>query len=167
MPATRAFDVDLAVLAGEAERVPLLRLAAIPALPGLAADLLRNVVDEPTPDLTELFDRLDAGLLVEFAQCRRIGFLAVIDAALRHLPDVGPVDVLGAVGAAADENKALAIDDTQAGAGAIWQVFVFWHGGTLGHSVIPGERMSCARLGIHIPTLNLNRELCRRELCRR
>ena len=45
--AGRMRDVDLAVVAGEAQRVPFLRLAAIFALPGLADDLARNVVAEP------------------------------------------------------------------------------------------------------------------------
>src|SRR4029078_7155444 len=117
-----------AVLAGEAQRIPLLRLAAVLALPSLAADLFGYVVDQPSPDLAELFDRLDAGFLVELAQRRRIGLFAVVDAALRQLPDMGPIDVLRAIGSSADENQALTIDNAQAGAGAIRQGFVFWHG---------------------------------------
>src|SRR5436190_1614177 len=49
-------DVDLAFVAGEAQRVPFLRLPAILALPGLADDLARDVVGEPVLDLAELLD---------------------------------------------------------------------------------------------------------------
>jgi hypothetical protein len=49
---------------------------------------------------------------------------------------MGLVGVFGTVGAAADEHKTLAVDHTQAGAGAIGQVFVFefWHGHLVFHS---------------------------------
>ena len=60
-----------------------------------ADDLARNVVGEPFRDLAELLDRADVGFLVELAQRRRVGIFALVDAALRHLPDVRRVDVLG------------------------------------------------------------------------
>src|SRR5712675_285581 len=40
-------DVDLAVVPGKAQRIPFLGLAAIPTAPGLADDLVRDVVGEP------------------------------------------------------------------------------------------------------------------------
>jgi hypothetical protein len=126
--AARTFHVDLAVLAGKAQRVPFLFLAAVSSFPCLGADFFRNVVGHPIPDLAELFDRFDAGFLVELAKRRRIGLLALVDAALRHLPDVRFVGVLGAIRPPSDEDEAFAIDDTQPGAGAIWQIFVFGHG---------------------------------------
>src|SRR5580700_8908049 len=104
-------DVDLAIITGEAQCKPLLGLAAVFAAPGPADDFARDVVGEPVRDFTEPLDRTDAGLLVEFAQARRPWVFAGIDAALRHLPDMGLVDVLGPLGTAADEDEAGRIDD--------------------------------------------------------
>ena len=50
-------DVDLAVVAGETQRVPFLLLAAVFAVPGLPDDLARNVVGQPFRDLAEALDR--------------------------------------------------------------------------------------------------------------
>ena len=116
-------DVDLALVAGEAQREPFLRLAAIFALPGLADDLARDVVGQPIVDLAELLDRADVGLLVELAQRRRLWILALVDAALRHLPGMRLVDVLGPVDAPADEDAGLAVEHHHADAGAIGQGF--------------------------------------------
>ena len=66
--ATRGMgNVDLAVVAGEAQRVPFLTLPAVFAAPSLAEDLARDVIAELFRDLVELFDRTDIGLLVQFA----------------------------------------------------------------------------------------------------
>src|SRR5437879_6083740 len=102
-------DVDFVVIAGEAQREPLLFLPAIFALPGLADDVARNVVGEPVRDLAELVDRADVGLLVQLAACRPPRVLAGVDAALRHLPDMNLVGMLGPVDAAADEDETLAV----------------------------------------------------------
>ena len=48
-------DVDLAVLAGEAQRVPFLLLAAIFAVPGLADDFTRDVVGAAIPSISPSF----------------------------------------------------------------------------------------------------------------
>ena len=104
--AARAGDVDLAFVAGKAQCEPFLRLPAILALPGLAEDVARDVVGQPVRDLAKLLDRADVGLLVELAQRRLVGVLALVDAALRHLPGVSFVDVFGPVGAPADEDAA-------------------------------------------------------------
>jgi hypothetical protein len=85
-------NVDFAVLAGETQRVPFLALPAVLASPGSANDLARDIVAELFLDLAELFDRADVGFLVKFAQRRRPGVLAAVDAALRQLPGVGLVD---------------------------------------------------------------------------
>src|SRR5882672_2601349 len=61
----RVIDIDLAVIAGEPHREPLLCLSAIFAFPRLAHDLARDVVGEPVRDLGQLLDRADIGLLVE------------------------------------------------------------------------------------------------------
>src|SRR6266436_7387409 len=66
MGASRRRNVDLDIVAGEAQRIPLLGLAAIPATPCLADDIARDVVGEPVVNLAETLDRADAGLLVEF-----------------------------------------------------------------------------------------------------
>src|SRR5690242_15717162 len=70
MAAAGVGDVDFAVLAGEAHREPLLPLAAIATFPGASGDGSWNVVDQPIADLAELFDRADAGFLIEFAPGR-------------------------------------------------------------------------------------------------
>ena len=75
-----------------------------------ADDLARDVVGEPLVDLAELLDRADVGLLVELAQRRRPRVLALVDAALRHLPGVRVVDVFGPVEAAPDEHQTLAVE---------------------------------------------------------
>src|SRR6185312_1101912 len=116
-------DVDLAVLAGEAQRVPLLALAAILAVPGLAGDLGRDVVAEPLLAAAELLDRADIGLLIELALGCRPGLLAGIDAALRHLPYMHRVDVLGPVEAASDEDEAVAVEHREPHAGPIGERF--------------------------------------------
>src|SRR5882762_4179853 len=64
--ASRRRNVDLAIVAGEAQRIPLLGLAAIPAAPCLADDAARNVIGEPVVNLSETLDRSDAGLLIKF-----------------------------------------------------------------------------------------------------
>src|SRR6187549_701835 len=43
-------DIDLVVLAGEANRVPFLPLAAIAALPGAPGNGAWNVIDQPVRD---------------------------------------------------------------------------------------------------------------------
>ena len=116
-------DVDLALLAGEAQRVPLLTLAAVLAVPGLADDFARNVVAEPFLAAAELLDRADIGLLLELALGCRPGPLAGIDAALRHLPYMHRVDVLGPVEAATDEDEAVAVEHREPHAGPIGERF--------------------------------------------
>src|SRR5262249_52750440 len=126
--AARAIDVDLAVVAGEAHREPFLRLSAIPALPGLTHDITRNIVVEPVRDLGKLLDRADIGLLVELAQRSRPRVLALIDAALRQLPGMGVVDVLGPAQALADEDAVSAVEHHDADAGPIGEGLEAGHG---------------------------------------
>src|SRR5215475_7628077 len=110
----RVIDVDLAVIAREAHREPLLCLSTIFALPGLADDLARDIVAEPVRDLGKLLDRANIGLFVEFAQRGWPGLLPRVDAALGQLPGMGGVDVLGAVATLADKDTAGTVehDDT-------------------------------------------------------
>src|SRR4029079_1176784 len=91
--AAGARDIDLAILAGEAYRVPFLPLPAIAALPGAPRNGARNIVDQPIGDFAELLDRSHAGFLVQLALRGGPGILAGIDAALRHLPDMGFIDM--------------------------------------------------------------------------
>src|SRR3954453_8569604 len=51
--ATGVHDVDLGILAGEADREPFLPLSAIAALPGAAGHGARNIVDQPVGDFAE------------------------------------------------------------------------------------------------------------------
>ena len=69
---------------------------------------MRQVVVEPVGNFAELLDRRDVGFFVQFAQCGRPRVLALVDAALRHLPDMREIDVLRPLGAPADEHEALA-----------------------------------------------------------
>src|SRR5262249_9624852 len=112
----------------EAHGEPFLRLSAVFAFPGLTYDFSRNVVAEPVLNLPELLDRTDVGLLVEFAQGRRPRVLTRVDAALRHLPGMGRVDVLRAVAALADKGAAGRIEHHEADAGPIGKGLVGGHG---------------------------------------
>src|SRR5580692_1335813 len=125
--AAGAGDVDLGVVAGETDHVPFLPLPPIPALPGAPGNGARNVIDQPVGDLAELLDRADAGFLIKFAPGRRPGILAWIDTALRHLPDMGFVDMFDATGAATDKGQPGCVDQHNADAGSIGQVFVARH----------------------------------------
>src|SRR5260221_12522730 len=120
-------DIDFVVPAGEANRVPFLPLAAIAALPGAPGNRAWNVIDQPVRDLAELLDRADTGFLVELALRGLPGVLAGIDAALRHLPNVGFVDVFDAAGAATDEDEPFRVDQHHADACSVGQVFVAPH----------------------------------------
>ena len=65
-------------------------------------------------------------MLVSSLSSRRAAgqeFLAPVDAALRHLPDVDVVGVLGAADAAADEGEAGAIEHGHADAAAVGKGF--------------------------------------------
>src|SRR6185503_14066422 len=125
--AAGAGDVDFGVLAGKAHREPFLPLPAVAALPGAACHRAWNVVDQPIRDLAELLHRADAGFLVKLALGGFPGVLAGIDAALRHLPDVGFIDMFDAAGAAANEDQSGRIDQHHADAGPVRQVLVARH----------------------------------------
>src|ERR1700733_5031898 len=103
MAAAGMRDVDLALHAGESQRVPFLGLAAVFAAPGLPDDVARDVVGQPVLDLAEALDRADVCFLVELAQRRRPGVFAGIDAALRHLPGMGRIHMLRPMAALPDE----------------------------------------------------------------
>src|ERR1041385_2424112 len=78
---------DLTLVPGEAEREPLLPLAAEFREAMRRAVIGREIVSEPARGLAEIRNRGDAGLLVELALRRRARIFVRIDAALRHLPD--------------------------------------------------------------------------------
>src|SRR5690606_7026953 len=109
------------VMAGEAEREPFLLLAAIFSLPGDTDEMIGKIVSDPPRRLADQLDRAHIRFLVELAQRALIGILAGIDAALRHLPCVSGV-LIAALGALADENAALAVDEHHAHAGAIEKI---------------------------------------------
>ena len=116
-------NVDFAFRADEAHREPFLRLAAIFAFPDLAHDVARNIVVQPIRNLADALHRADVGLLAQFPQRRRPRLFTVIDAALRHLPSMGEVDMLGPFNAAADKNLAVAIEQHDADTGTIGEIF--------------------------------------------
>src|SRR5262245_53432751 len=99
------FHFDLIVLAGETHGEPFLALAAIAAFPGAPGDRAGNIVDQPVVDFAELLDRADAGLLIELARGGFPDVFAGVHAALRHLPDMGVVDMLDAAGPSSDKDQ--------------------------------------------------------------
>ena len=127
--AARLGDVDLAVLAVEAEGKPLLGLAAVAAAPGLAGDDRWQVVGEPFGRLGEQGRRADIGFFVELARRGGERRLAGIDAALRHLPGMRAVDMFGSGTAAlAGEDETVTVDQHHPDTGAVGQVFEAGHG---------------------------------------
>src|SRR5712692_9348010 len=126
--AARMRDVDLGILPGEAQRVPFLLLAAVAAAPRVGNELVRQIVGEPFAQLRDELDRADVGLLAELAERRAERSLARIEPALRHLPGMDRVDLLGAAGAPPDEHAALAIEHHGSDARPIGQVLVGAHG---------------------------------------
>src|SRR6478609_8022605 len=130
-------NVDFSVLAGKAYREPFLSLPAVAALPGASCHGAWNVVDQPIRDFAEFLHRADAGFLVKLALGGLPGVLAGIDAALRHLPDMGFIDMLDAAGAAANEDQPGRIDQHHADAGPVWQVLVARH--------VPHDSLACIK----------------------
>src|SRR3981189_2351743 len=122
-----ARDIDFGVLAGKSRPIPFLPLAPIAALPGAPGSGARKVIDQPIRDLAELLHRADAGFLIEFALRRRPGILAGIDPALRHLPDVGFVDVFNTADVSTDEDESGWVDQHHTDACSIGQVCVARH----------------------------------------
>src|SRR5690242_9808542 len=78
-----AGDVDIAVLAGEAEGEPSLALAAEAAAPETGDQLVRQVVAEPVAALGQELGRGRADLLLQLAPGGLDRALARVDAALR------------------------------------------------------------------------------------
>src|SRR5262249_22457676 len=90
-----AFDVDLALRAGEAEGVPLLLLAAVLALPQRLRELGRQIVAQPAIALGQQLCRGDTGLLMQLAPGGVERILALVYPALWHLPGgTGAVEAL-------------------------------------------------------------------------
>src|SRR6516164_4747874 len=125
--ASGACNIDLGVLASEAEREPFLPLPAVAPLPGTPGDGARNVVDQPVGYLAELFHGADVGFLIEFALGGFPGVLAGINAALRHLPDMGLLHMLDAAGAPPDEDQPILVDQHHADTGPVGQILVARH----------------------------------------
>src|ERR1043165_8982241 len=100
-------DVDVAILSEEAGEVPILVLALVLPLPERAAKLFRQIVLQPLGAGRHALDEFggDAGFLLELAKRGRPRFLAVVDAALRHLPRLVRV-----IDPSADEYLALGVE---------------------------------------------------------
>src|SRR5437016_6160551 len=86
LAAARPGDVDLRILALEAEREPLLRLPAVLAAPRLRHQLGRQVVIEPTRRGVEERQALHGGLFIDLTENGALRLLIAIEAALRHPP---------------------------------------------------------------------------------
>src|SRR5688572_5960537 len=110
-------DVDVAVGAEEAECEPFLALAAEPALPDLRHQLGRQIVLQPILALADEARAVGADLLAHLAPGGLQRLLALVDAALRHLPGrAGVVDALG------HEHLALLVDQHDADARPVGQL---------------------------------------------
>src|SRR5664279_3167146 len=115
-------DIDLGLLALEAECEPLLLLAPVAPAPRLANQVGRQIVGEPAGRLPEQAHVTDRGLLVKFTQRRLIRVFALIEAALRHLPPVALASALVfLVGTVTDPDEAGRIEQRNADARAIGQ----------------------------------------------
>src|SRR5687767_9418215 len=80
------FEIDLALIAGKAHSELLLRLATILAFPGLADEMLGEVVIIPARRFRDHMGGGDGGFLREFPQYGFARALALVEAALGHLP---------------------------------------------------------------------------------
>src|SRR5690242_10422024 len=87
-------DVDVGIAAGEGEGEPLLHLALPASFPVPRMHCLRHVVGHPVAALAQQQRLGRADLLTKLAARRLDGRLALVDAALRHLPGVGLVQPL-------------------------------------------------------------------------
>src|SRR5581483_5004480 len=121
--------IDLALRPFEARREPELLLSAIPPFPSQADQLLRKVVQQPIPGAAEDADAANPGLLKQLAARRGFRLLAFVEAPLRHLPPL-PLAFwrIGALGAPSHERAALAVEQHDADARAIWQPVFVRHG---------------------------------------
>ena len=109
-------EVDVVVRAAEAQRVPVLALAAVAPGPlGRLLEVRGQLVLDGLGQLTDQLDLggLDAGLLVQLTERRSERLLALVDAALRELPDLGR----HAADPAAHEDQAIVTHDDDAHAG--------------------------------------------------
>src|SRR5690606_6674941 len=87
---TRGAKIDVAIAADQAHQEPDLLLAAVVAAPFATYPVLGHLVAQPvarTPDDAYVM-RMQAHLLVQFAEHRLLGRFAARDAALRKLPGV-------------------------------------------------------------------------------
>ena len=101
---------DVAVLAGEPQREPALRLAAIAPAERHADQFRRQVVGQPVGMLADDLGAIGADLLRQFAQHRGARVLVRIDAALRQLPAAGRAFGVRQVGTAGDEHAAVPVE---------------------------------------------------------
>src|SRR3546814_10074759 len=109
-------SADLAVLTQKERQIPFLPLAAIPTLPQLSDQVFRQIIGQPAGRFGNDRDEIamDAGFFLKLAQRRIARVLALVDAALGHLPRLG-----GVIDALADEHESLAVAQHDADAGTL------------------------------------------------
>src|SRR3546814_258482 len=84
---------------------------------------------------------MNAGFLAEFADRRFLGFLAVVDSALRHLPRLARrIEPL------ADEDTAVAVGEHHARAGAVGEFAMVDHGAPLASAAIAFNTVNAPRI---------------------
>src|SRR4029079_17421670 len=111
----------------EAYSCPLWLCSAVCAAPGLFYDAARKIISQPIGNLTELLHGTNIGFLVQFAKRGLVWVLIFVNPALRHLPDVGRIDVFRTFGPSSNKNEPRIVEHHHAGAGAIGQWFVGRH----------------------------------------
>lgn len=130
-------NLDVAVLALEAEEEPFLLLPAILAAPDAAQKIGRQVIGHPAMGLGDGVHKItcDAGFFHQLTEGGGFRGFALVDPALWHLPGGR-----GAVEPLAREDHATSVDQDDTGAGAVGQGFGIDGGCGFGH----GDRAGVA-----------------------
>ena len=117
-------DPDLIIRSGKAVQEPFLALAAILATPDLANQFGRQIIGDPVMGLGNRLHQIggDPGFFPQFAQRGGAGGFPLVDAALGHLPGL-----LEIVEPLARKDQPFGVDQRDAHAGAVGQVFRFDH----------------------------------------
>jgi hypothetical protein len=110
-------EIDFALRTFEARGKPHLLLSPIASFPGNAEEFVRNIVCKPIARPREYAYRAHAGFLLKLAPRRVLRILALIEAALRHLPpSPGPFRLFRVICAPADKGVVVAVQQHHADA---------------------------------------------------
>src|SRR5579872_3772913 len=110
-------DIDVAVAAEKASKVPILVLTLVSAAPEFGAKLLWQIIFQPLRAFSDAFDKVrrNAGFLFQFAKAGHPWIIfALVNPALRHLPRF-----VGVIDTRSDEHSALRIEQHHADTAAV------------------------------------------------